>query len=278
MKTHPSSMNPASSQTGTNSDSFFLAARQLTNTAVIEYDAAGAMQGEAPAPAVAEESGFLTEEVNTSMQQAFYRRNLKAFLSRDQNICERVEWVKKHFSHSFSINDDAVITSIYRSASFKNSYESDKWIFKNNFRPPTERNYYASDVVQVQYEMVARKNGFYGYLPSSILRENVLNPETIAIMDDAVLHNRPVRHQFLWHTPNGKSSRRILDDFGLEAISVNQTDEEYDEGERYMDILVQVRPRAENLWRPWEECALPDETCSEEASSVERNKYLTLAL
>lgn len=103
---------------------------------------------------------------------------------------------------------------------FTNEYMRDAWIFKENYRPVRDVPYYASDIVKYQYKEVSTRNGFHGVMPQKIISESVCNKETLDMTrgkKDQDLFNA------FFETPNGKSTKRILNEFGLHASVVSQT-------------------------------------------------------
>lgn len=117
--------------------------------------------------------------------------------------------------------DNYTIASVDGHNAFVNIYKPHKWIFETNFRVE-DRGYYASHVAAVQYEMVAKARGFFGRLPSRIIRKGVANEITLTVMDEAARDNLPLKDIFLKKTPNGRSTRRIAELFGLEITQVSR--------------------------------------------------------
>lgn len=117
--------------------------------------------------------------------------------------------------------DDYTVASVDGHNAFVNIYKPHEWIFESNFRVE-DRGYYASHVAAVQYEMVSRARGFFGQLPSRLIRKGVANEITLTVMDAAVSDNLPLKDIFLEKTPNGRSTRRIAGLFGLEITQVSR--------------------------------------------------------
>jgi len=113
------------------------------------------------------------------------------------------------------------VSSVDGDNAFVNTYKPEEWIFESNFRLEN-RGYYASHVAAVQYELVARDRGFFGRLPSRIIRKEVVNGKTLAIMNEARKNNLPLKDIFLEKTPNGRSTRRIAELFGMEITQVTR--------------------------------------------------------
>jgi insecticidal toxin complex protein TccC len=68
------------------------------------------------------------------------------------------------------------------------------------------------------FAAIATRNGFYGQLPQKIIRRCVQNRITLSKTEG--LTGDHLMQVFLNETPNGKSTARILDVFGLKARSV----------------------------------------------------------
>lgn len=134
-------------------------------------------------------------------------------------IADKVSLFRSNATHRAP--DDYTIASVDGHNAFVNIYKPHEWIFETNFRVE-DRGYYASHVVAVQYEMVAKARGFFGRLPSRLIRKGVANEITLTVMDAAEKDNLPLKDVFLEKTPNGRSTRRIAELFGLEIIQVSR--------------------------------------------------------
>lgn len=159
-------------------------------------------------------------------QRAYFNPDLARSLAEDRAATLRTTTFKHSAKHDFT--DSNTIRSQPESEDrdcekFKNTFFPDIWLFRANFRDDDHKDYYNSDVIRAQYEMVSRRNGFYGWLPSKIVRESVINRTTLSVMKKAIEDNIPLADPFLTQTPNGKSTLRILADFKLRATSVRYT-------------------------------------------------------
>ncbi|ULH10795.1 RHS repeat-associated core domain-containing protein [Serratia marcescens] len=101
---------------------------------------------------------------------------------------------------------------------FENSYFEDKWRFQTNNRN-RDASYYASHIVKYQYEMVSKANGFYGKHPGIIERNTVVNDKTIEATNG--LTGSELNNVF-FETPIGKSTRHIMEAFGLKSMGVTR--------------------------------------------------------
>ncbi|AYB48203.1 hypothetical protein CJJ19_00075 [Candidatus Williamhamiltonella defendens] len=106
---------------------------------------------------------------------------------------------------------------------FKNKYKEHKWTFIVNFRDE-KSPVFANEITAYQYELVAKENRFYGELPQKIKRKNVVNEETLSLTEGK--HGEELYNIFFKKTPNGKSTKRIMDNFGLHAKEVRRVDKE----------------------------------------------------
>ena len=124
----------------------------------------------------------------------------------------------ENFTHEITGDSIASEDKFYDSE-FTNKYKPKKWTLMANNR---ERGapYHANDVTRIQYYKVARKHGFLHTMPTRIKREEVTNIVTIERTEG--LTPEDLRDVFFNNTPNGKSTRRILDDFGLKSEKVTR--------------------------------------------------------
>lgn len=117
---------------------------------------------------------------------------------------------------------------------FENKYKPRKWTFITNYRgkqSPTP--VFANEITVHQYELIAKEKGFYGDLPQQIKRESVANKETLSLTEGK--HGEELYNIFFEKTPNGKSTKRIMDNFGLRATAVRRVD--YDENHKKHDYM-----------------------------------------
>ncbi|MGP5570982.1 hypothetical protein ACTXN8_26925, partial [Pseudomonas helleri] len=109
---------------------------------------------------------------------------------------------------------------------FVNVYTPSKWVFKENFRESyAGQQFFANDITRHQYRLVSKAMGFFGKLPSMIIRFDVQNYRTLKETSGLENHHAQMHRVFLGNTPNGKSTARILKDFGLRATGVERKNE-----------------------------------------------------
>ena len=172
--------------------------------------------------------------------------DLESRLKEKRNaISEKVLLLENKYSHN--IRKSYSITSKYTHPEFKhpdlfeNKFMPHEWTFKQNYkevRTESEPIVHANDVAMEQYLRVSRQNGFIGQLPSMIVRSNVQNEGVKDVANSHSSGTDELMSAFLTSTQNGKSTQRILDDFGLKATRVET--EFY--GEWGLNIYIHVEP------------------------------------
>ncbi|WP_440784399.1 RHS repeat domain-containing protein [Pseudomonas syringae] len=125
-----------------------------------------------------------------------------------------------------------------KASEFVNTYTPDEWNFHMNYnRSDGQRVYYANEVAVMQYTKVAEQHGFFGQLPSRIIRENISNEETLRTLSRHDSAAPDFKEVFFSETLNGKTTKRILEDFGLAAIRVDKVFKG-----NQLDIHIHVEP------------------------------------
>ncbi|WGK90798.1 RHS repeat domain-containing protein [Pseudomonas migulae] len=160
----------------------------------------------------------------------FFDKGLQEhFDSASEADKKSLEFVRNSMTHELFLDNS--IQSRYLDDRFYNFYHKDKFVFCDNTRGSKTDKYYASHVVQVQYEMVARSSGFFGYLPTLMKRKSVINKQTLALTDNLVSASPEMLKVFLGETENGKSTARIMKVFRLEPwkVSRHQAASQWDE-------------------------------------------------
>jgi len=122
---------------------------------------------------------------------------------------------------------------------YENVYQKNVWAFEANKRNPNNLNYYANHITAYQYSLIAKKEGFFGHLPSIIKRNTVKNPITLEKTKLLQSDTKEMLEIFLAETPNGRSTQRILNDFGLRATKIEMY---YDEINDEADYVIHVIP------------------------------------
>ncbi|MEG6258811.1 hypothetical protein [Enterobacter bugandensis] len=167
------------------------------------------------------------------------RKLLERFNRLGPEAEARFNNVKNLMSHEINSTEKYVVLSDRAGIrdTFENEYRPERWTFRSNFRAD-HRDYYANDVARFQYSKIARALGFYGHMPTTVLRENVINSTTLKKTQDLKSGSERLKKTFLTKTPNGKSTARILKDFGLVAVKVNKLEDD--------SFEIEVRPESMN--------------------------------
>jgi insecticidal toxin complex protein TccC len=108
----------------------------------------------------------------------------------------------------------------------------------HNYKFSDSGKIFANDVARYQYERVSKAQGFFGHLPSTIRRFKVVNETTLSKTEHLENDSPQMLDVFFSQTPNGKTTQRILDDFGLKATAVRR---EPNEGKT--DFVIAVEPK-----------------------------------
>ncbi|CAI8865413.1 insecticidal toxin complex protein TccC [Pseudomonas sp. IT-P100] len=151
----------------------------------------------------------------------------------DEATKKRLDVVKENLIHTAKPKHEFQSVSrydpsVYKPDSFTNVFERHTWTFEDNYRNPDSSNYFANDVAKFQYDRVSKAGGFFGHLPSIIRRWAVSNRQTLQVTRNMESGSSELLEAFMNKTVNGKSTQRILDDFGLRAIRVDFADDTFD--------------------------------------------------
>ncbi|WP_050483083.1 RHS repeat domain-containing protein [Pseudomonas sp. Ant30-3] len=149
---------------------------------------------------------------------SYFDEDLETRLSLIKDSEKRSEFIAKSMEHT--VTRRFYINTTYKYDRFENIYQKEKWTFASNFRYSEEKDYFANDVTRYQYSIISKREGFFGHLPSVIEREGVMNKITTSKTILLKSGSEALLRTFLNETPNGKSTKRILDDFGLIATKV----------------------------------------------------------
>ncbi|MCK2178049.1 hypothetical protein, partial [Enterobacter asburiae] len=109
---------------------------------------------------------------------------------------------------------------------FTTAMVPDKWHMINSFK--YDNSFYMSDVIALAYKRAARKHGFFGELPGTIVRCHIGNTHTLEVIYETeekvakgIMSPEQQLALFMATTDNGKSTKRLLDVFGLEVYSMH---------------------------------------------------------
>ncbi|WP_256589976.1 RHS repeat domain-containing protein, partial [Pseudomonas sp. B1(2018)] len=138
---------------------------------------------------------------------------------------KRSDFVKTQMKHAFIFDETAMESLHGEEDEFRNAYYKDEWVFKQNFKESESREYFASEVARYQYASVSKKKDFFGFLPFVLNRDYVINQDTLRVMHEAKGTIEERLEKFLNETPNGKSTKRIMDEFNLVPTGFRQDPE-----------------------------------------------------
>ncbi|AYB49308.1 hypothetical protein CJJ19_07255 [Candidatus Williamhamiltonella defendens] len=150
-------------------------------------------------------------------------------------------------NHNIILTQSTESNALSYEDNYYNKYKANKWTFMSNFRDE-ESPVFANEVTAYQYELVAKENCFYGDLPQTIKRKNVVNEETLSLTEGK--HGEELYNIFFEKTPNGKSTKRIMDNFGLHAKEVRRVDKEttYRNTTKVItDFYIDIAPEKSNV-------------------------------
>ncbi|WP_178117583.1 RHS repeat-associated core domain-containing protein [Pseudomonas sp. MNR3A] len=127
---------------------------------------------------------------------------------------------------------------------FENEFRPHVWVFKENFRNPAQGTY-ASTVTLEQYRKVSQAHGFFGELPKTLLRWDVINEDAISAVtttpEDLRLPPEQRKHElakrFLNSSGNGRHTQRVVDALGM-AVTDVEVHQAVRDQKRKLDMLV----------------------------------------
>jgi len=147
------------------------------------------------------------------------------------NLQNAITYITNPANFTHYLNADRSITSISMRhpshSKFTNRFTKDKWEFLENYKMmnatlPSKEPFYASDIAYYQYLAISGRDGFYGGTPKEIIRVDVANITTLN--NTKGLIGRKLFGAFFETTPNGKSTKKIMDIFNLKAESVERVE------------------------------------------------------
>jgi len=128
------------------------------------------------------------------------------------------------FEHVHDADNPHKITSRHWNGvdEFTNTYYPGVWSLESNFKVSKSKDYFMSQVISYQYELVSKKMGFYGYLPSVVNNRFVMNKPTLAATAGLQSLSPEMLHVFLNNTPIGKGTQIALNDVEMEVHWVDR--------------------------------------------------------
>jgi insecticidal toxin complex protein TccC len=188
--------------------------------------------------------GKRTTELDTAAGKVYVSDGLEARLEQKKRAApDKYARLEEAYTHNlyrdYKIISKSPANSEGVQSWYDNTFEPHQWTFDSNFRAEkSEPAIYANEVAMEQYLRVARKHGFMGQLPSMIKRSTVMNEGVCQVAENYISGSDELKNAFLNETQNGKSTQRILDDFGLKATRV----EARFSPRKDLDILVHIEP------------------------------------
>ena len=178
---------------------------------------------------------FLDRGTMTRRHAAHFDENLKARLDSIKDSQKRFDFLTSNMRSE--IGTYSIVTR-YKDDSFTNEFQPDTWTFMGNYRASSNTDYYANDIIRYQYTRIANKEHFFGCLPSTIVRSYVSNKAILEKTNNLASGSDEMLNVFLNETQNGRSTQRILNDFGLIATKVEVRVDE----DNVTDYLIKVMP------------------------------------
>lgn len=154
-------------------------------------------------------------------------------------------WIddKNNFAHKIRGNNITSRDLNNKLNLFSNKFKPNKWTFINNYRRVQNVPYYASDIARYQYEKIAAENNFIGKMPDVLVRSGVSNETTLALTEGK---SGEELFDAFFKTPNGKSTQRVMSDFGLTANAVERReipdDDAGHEAGSTFDFIIRLNP------------------------------------
>lgn len=105
---------------------------------------------------------------------------------------------------------------------FSNTFLPEVWKLQSNFKLSNTKDYFASQVVAYQYELVSKTMGFYGVLPSVVENQYVMNKQTLQATAGVETLSPEMLDVFLNKTAIGKGTQIALNAFQMKAEWVSR--------------------------------------------------------
>ncbi|MBX8577557.1 RHS repeat domain-containing protein [Pseudomonas cichorii] len=189
-------------------------------------------------------NGFIAVFTNND-QKYFIDEKLQDRLKNAQKQSQvQYDFLKSSYYHE--IEDTYTISSKLSHKDYKfedyfeNKFLPHKWTFKQNFKHiRAEPVVHADQIAVEQFIRVSNAEGFPNTLPSVIKRSVIINATVAEIANKYDSGSPELLKNFLNDTPNGKSTKRLLDTFKLTAIRAEKKLTE----SSYWDIYLHVVPQ-----------------------------------
>jgi insecticidal toxin complex protein TccC len=182
-------------------------------------------------------------EANENFFVSYRVQGLKERLSAADELSKgRAEHVANAFTHKVILKTivmtepkikDIDSSKVSKYFNMINKYE---WEFKQNYKFKDSGNVFANDIFRHQYKLASEKNKNFGELPSAIRRSKVKNDTTLKTTE-GLQSGTPELLDAFFKTPNGKTTQRVIEDFGMVATKVTTEANGKD-----LDFVVTVKP------------------------------------
>ncbi|MFJ5283819.1 RHS repeat-associated core domain-containing protein [Pseudomonas sp. NPDC088429] len=182
-------------------------------------------------------------EANENFFVSYRVQGLKERLSAADELSKgRAEHVANAFTHKVILKTivmtEPKIKDIDSSkvSKYFNMINKHEWEFKQNYKFKDSGNVFANDIFRHQYKVASEKNKNFGELPSAIRRSKVKNDTTLKTTE-GLQSGTPELLDAFFKTPNGKTTQRVIEDFGMVATKVTTEANGKD-----LDFVVTVKP------------------------------------
>ncbi|MCD5993404.1 RHS repeat protein [Pseudomonas sp. CDFA 602] len=177
-----------------------------------------------------------------SYEDSGLEAKIEAVKNRRSVVFNFMDTHYKHFQEQrYTMYSEYTLEGTRQENTFENKFKPYKWTFISNFRNVSTDLAHANDVALKQYELISQKEGFMGHLPSVIKRDTVVNVGVLKVAHDYESESEALKTAFFEDTQNGKSTQRILDDFGLVADKI--TTRFLNDAKDQVDVYIHVSPK-----------------------------------
>lgn len=183
--------------------------------------------------------------VGETPQAAALRERLMKVVDQSPHAYDAITSMYEH-----DISEHSILSSYKRADytgceydHFENQFFAHEWRLQYNFkyRDNGHPSTHANEIVLAQYTIIAERQGFFGQLPALIKRTHISNEGVKAVAKQWKHDPNRLKTAFLTETQTGKSTARILSDFGLQAWKVEAQTDQFDD----LTILIHVHPEGQ---------------------------------
>lgn len=188
---------------------------------------------------ISKEAQKLRKQLQKHDEESNGRAN---FVADHKNFFHRYYPYDKNFVSLYHRADDDPELIKGAHGKFVNIYTPEVWTFLESYREGfNNKEFFATDMIRYQYTQSSSCQGFFGQLPSVIEIKFIVNGITTEkLRDYESMLKEEKKRVFFEETPNGESLKRIMDEFGLEAVKVSV--ERAKLNEKWLNVRVNTRP------------------------------------